>query len=65
MKLPSDIPTEAVPILEEMGYLEPDTLHVGDQAPCLTLTLLSTSEEVVVGAPDASLPTVLVFGSYT
>jgi hypothetical protein len=64
MNLPPDIPPEAVPFLEEMGYLQADALKVGDPAPRLTLTRLETGEPVQIGA-DASLPTVLIFGSYT
>ncbi len=65
MTVPSDIPSEAIPILEEMGYLEEDRLKVGDSVPCLTLTNLSSGEPKRIGEPNAPLPTVLVFGSYT
>lgn len=65
MALPSDIPSEAIPILEEMGYLEEDRLKVGDSVPCLTLTNLLSGVPTRIGEPNALLPTVLVFGSYT
>lgn len=65
MNLPSDIPQEAIPILNEMGYLEPDRLKVGDLAPCITLTRLDSGEAQVIGASHVRLPVVLIFGSYT
>ncbi len=65
MNLPSDIPQEAIPILNEMGYLEPDRLKVGDIAPRLTLTRLDSGEAQEIGASNVPLPTVLIFGSYT
>ena len=65
MNLPSDIPEEAIPVLEEMGYLEPDRLKVGDVAPRLILTHLSSGKQTAIGETDAVLPCVLIFGSYT
>lgn len=65
MALPSDIPSEAIPFLEEMGYLEPDRLRVGELSPRLTLSDLHREYTVEIGAPDATQPTVLIFGSYT
>jgi len=63
--IPSDIPAEALPVLQEMGYLEPDRLSVGDRVRPLTLAPLHGGEPVTVGASDAGRPTVLIFGSYT
>jgi hypothetical protein len=65
MPIPDDIPAEAVPFLQEMGYLEPDRLQVGDRVTPLALTALQSEEMVVVGAPEAPRSTVLIFGSYT
>ena len=74
MELPPDIPPEAVSFLQEVGYLQADRLQVGMFPPPLVLTSLTnekvTNEKgntaglpVVIGAPDAALPTVLIFGS--
>ena len=65
MSLPPDVPPEAAAFLQEMGYLEPERLEVGDLAPVLTLAALRDGEPVRLGVPDAALPTVLIFGSYT
>lgn len=65
MSLPSELPPEAVAFLQEIGYMDADRLRVGDRAPLLTLTALQSGEPVPLGAPEASLPTVLIFGSYT
>ncbi|HZO89984.1 MAG TPA: hypothetical protein VFB38_16765 [Chthonomonadaceae bacterium] len=63
--LPPDIPPQAVPFLQEMGYFEPDCLQVGDRAPLLALTPLGGGRPVILGAPGAARPCVLIFGSYT
>jgi len=63
--LPSDIPPEVVPFLQEMGYLDADRIQVGDRAPCLSLSTLDGTGTVTIGAPDAARPVVLIFGSYT
>jgi hypothetical protein len=63
--LPADVPAEALPVLQEMGYLEPDRIGVGDRVRPLTLESLHGGDSVTVGAPDAARPTVLIFGSYT
>ena len=65
MQLPPDIPPEVVGFLEEMGYLEADRLQVDAQVPVLTLARLHAEGTVTIGAQDAALPTVLIFGSYT
>lgn len=65
MPIPDDIPAEVVPFLQEMGYLDPDRLQVGDQVTPLALTALQSKDTILVGAPDAPRPTVLIFGSYT
>lgn len=61
---PSDIPPEALPFLEEVGYLETDSLAVGDLAPDVPLY---TAEGEVVNLrhfPERR-PVVLIFGSHT
>lgn len=63
--LPPDIPAEAIPMLQAMGYLAPDRLQVGDSVPPLILSRLDGSGTVRVGDPDALRPVVLIFGSYT
>ena len=67
--LPPDVPPEAAAFLREMGYLQPDRLKVGGVAPRLLLNRLNpisaADATVEVGSPDALLPTVLIFGSYT
>ena len=62
--LPGDIPAEAVPFLEEMGYLEPDRLSVGVPAPDVPL-LTPHGEELRSSQLSGSRPVVLIFGSYT
>lgn len=67
--LPPDVPPEAAAFLREMGYLQPDRLKVGDAAPRLLLNRLNpisaADSSVEIGSPNAILPTVLIFGSYT
>lgn len=67
--LPPGIPPEAAPFLREMGYLQPDRLKVGGVAPRLALNRLNPNSaadsSVEIGSPNAFLPTVLIFGSYT
>jgi len=63
--LPPDIPPEVVSFLQEMGYLDADRLQVGMRVSPVTLTNLEGDRTVVIGAPDAPRPTVLIFGSYT
>lgn len=63
--LPPGVPPEAVPFLQEIGYLEPDRLKSGDIAPRLTLSTLDDNTPVEIGNPNASQPTVLIYGSYT
>ena len=65
MELPPDVPPEAAAFLREIGYLHPDRLTVGDAAPELVLATYAEGTPITVGVPDAILPTVLVFGSYT
>lgn len=65
MNLPPGVPPEAAPILQEMGYLEPDRLKAGDPAPRLTLPALRGGASVEIGAAGAPVPVVLIFGSYT
>lgn len=59
------LPDAALPVLAEVGYEIPDRLAVGDTVPPLTLTDLATGESVPLLAANATLPVVLIFGSYT
>ena len=59
------LPDAAIPVLANVGYEVPDRLAVGDMVPALTLTNLATGDSVPLIAPDATLPIVLIFGSYT
>ena len=65
MNLPPGVPPEALPILIDVGYLEPDRLAVGDLSPRLTLAPLKSGELIEIGRPGSPRPMVLVFGSYT
>jgi hypothetical protein len=65
MPLPPDVPPEVAGFLQEMGYLDPDRLKVGDFPPILTLQRLYGDGTATIGGPDAARPTVLIFGSYT
>jgi hypothetical protein len=65
MELPPDIPPEAVNFLQEIGYLQADRLRVGMTPPPLVLTSLEDGPPIKIGRPDTTLPTVLIFGSYT
>lgn len=62
--LPGDVPPEAVPFLQEMGYLLPDTLTEGHPAPDVPL---HRPEGGLVRTPElwSQRPAVLIFGSYT
>jgi hypothetical protein len=62
--LPPGIPDEAVPFLDEIGYLEADTLRVWDPAPDVPL-FTPAGEEVRLARLGNECPVVLVFGSYT
>ena len=64
IELPSDIPAHAVPFLQDMGYLDPDPLEVGQPAADLELTTLE-GKPARLSALWATAPVVLVFGSYT
>lgn len=64
-QLPPDIPPEAASFLQETGYFEPDRLKVGDVVPPILLTMLNEGTPVLIGDPEASRPTILIFGSYT
>lgn len=63
-ELPSDIPAEAVPFLQEMGYLEADRLAPGDPAPDAPLHALS-GETVTLARFFGERSVALIFGSYT
>ncbi len=63
-ELPSDIPVEAIPVLEMAGYLEPDRLRVGDVVPKFSLHRLNSVETKVIGETSDKM-TSLIFASYT
>lgn len=63
-ELPSDIPVEAIPVLERVGYLEPDRLRVGDVVPKFSLHGLNSDETMVIGEASDKM-TSLIFASYT
>lgn len=63
-ELPSDIPEEAIPVLEKTGYLEPDKLRVGDAVPKFSLHKLNSEETTVIGEASDKM-TSLIFASYT
>ncbi len=62
--LPPGIPPEAVPFLEEVGYLEPDPLQPGDPAPEVPL-YTPEGERFDLARLAGVSPVVLVFGSHT
>ncbi|HLK61236.1 MAG TPA: hypothetical protein VKU00_32100 [Chthonomonadaceae bacterium] len=64
-QLPPDLPPEVRTFLQEVGYLEPDHLKVGDAVPSVALTDLQSGETVWLGGPHLTRPTALIFGSYT
>ncbi len=61
---PSDIPVEALPVLEKVGYLEPDKLRLGDFVPKFSLHRLNSVETTVIGEASDKM-TSLIFASYT
>lgn len=63
-EMAKSLPPEALPVLQQAGYFEPDRLEVGVRAPRLALTARSDGRLVEIGGPTAR-PTVLIFGSYT
>ena len=63
-ELPSDIPVEAIPVLEKVGYLEPDRLRVGDVVPKFSLHRLNSVETTLIGEASDKM-TSLIFASYT
>jgi len=64
VNLPPDIPSEAIPFLDQAGYLEPDRLGIGDAAPDVAL-LRPGRGEVRLSSYWTESPLVLIFGSYT
>jgi thyroxine 5-deiodinase len=62
--LPSGVPPEAAPFLEEVGYLAPDPVAVGDAAPDVPF-FTPDGEEVRLGRLRGERPVILVFGSHT
>lgn len=62
--IPSDIPAEALPFLEEVAYFAPDALAPGATAP--DVPLLDPLGHAVRSVDLwADRPVVLIFGSYT
>jgi len=64
MPLPPDIPPEAVPFLQGMGYLEADRIAAGDAAPDAPLHTLA-GQAVTLASFFGQRPVALIFGSYT
>jgi hypothetical protein len=64
VKLPDGIPEEAVPFLQQVGYLDDDPVLPGRAAPVVTL-LKPSGDEVSSAGLWAKRPAVLIFGSYT
>lgn len=62
--LPADIPSEAIPFLQEAGWLEADQLAVGSPAPDVPLFTLD-GVPTRLGGAWVEKPAVLIFGSYT
>jgi peroxiredoxin len=62
--LPPDIPPEAIEFLEEVGYLEQDTLKIGDSAPDVPL-FTPGGEDIRLRDLPGRRPVVLIFGSHT
>ena len=62
--LPAGVPPEAVPFLQEMGYLEADTVRVSDPAPIAPLFAVD-GEPCSLADLWHEQPAVLIFGSYT
>ncbi|HTE18438.1 MAG TPA: hypothetical protein VK689_08665 [Armatimonadota bacterium] len=63
-KLPPGVPVEAIPFLQEVGYLEPDALRVGDPAPDVPF-YTPEGETLFLSRFQGLAPVVLVFGSHT
>lgn len=61
---PSDILVVALPVLEKVGYLEPDRLRVGDFIPKFSLQRLNSVETTVIGEASDKMIS-LIFASYT
>ena len=64
-QLPPDLPPEVIAFLNEVNYLDPDRLQVGDRIPPLALTDLKSGEILWLGKEKRSRPLALIFGSYT
>jgi len=64
MALPPDIPPEAVPFLQGMGYLEADRIAAGDPAPDAPLHTFA-GKPVMLASFFGERPVALIFGSYT
>jgi hypothetical protein len=62
--LPAGVPAEAVPFLQEVGYLEPDHLSIGEWAPDVPV-FMPEGDAVPLSRCWAERPAVLIFASYT
>lgn len=61
----TDLPPEAIPFLQSVGYMDADRLKVGDAVPPLTLRRLHGGDPITLGRSAGGRPVVLIFGSYT
>ena len=64
-EMAKSLPPEALPVLRDNGYLEPDRLHVGDIVPRIPLIAREKGGVTAIGCSGAAQPTALIFGSYT
>jgi hypothetical protein len=62
--LPPGVPAKAAPFLQEVGYLEPDRLSVGDTAPDVS-GFTPNGDAVSLSRCWSDRPAVLIFASYT
>jgi hypothetical protein len=64
MQLPADIPPDAAPFLERMGFFEPDRIRPGDAVTPLVLHTVE-GKTVELDALYRERGLALFFGSYT
>ncbi len=62
--LPPGVPEHARPFLDEVGYLQPDSLSVGDAAPRVPF-YTTDGEQIYLDRFHDRSAVVLVFGSHT
>ena len=63
-QLPPDIPLDAIPFLQNVGYLDAYRLHLGDSVPQLTASG-PEGEEIALCSLWQKRQAVIIFGSYT